>query len=149
MDFGKVAVMMGGKSAEREVSLKSGAAVLAALRSSGVDAHRFDPQDKALEALHAEGYQRVFIALHGRGGEDGTLQGALDLLERAYRERDVRMSFLVIDIGPRWSKLRAEPRFLALMQQMKLPMPATGAKPAVRTNVPASANTSAADRSNR
>ena len=80
MDFGKVAVMMGGKSAEREVSLKSGAAVLAALRSNGVDAHAFDPQDKPLEALHAEGYQRVFIALHGRGGEDGTLQGALDLL---------------------------------------------------------------------
>jgi D-alanine-D-alanine ligase len=97
MDFGKVAVMMGGKSAEREVSLKSGAAVLAALRSSGVDAHRFDPQDKPLEALHAEGYQRVFIALHGRGGEDGTLQGALDLLAIPYTGSGVLASALAMD----------------------------------------------------
>ncbi|MDK9701766.1 MAG: D-alanine--D-alanine ligase [Sulfuritalea sp.] len=97
MDFGKVAVMMGGKSAEREVSLKSGAAVLAALRSSGVDAHGFDPQGKALEALHAEGYQRVFIALHGRGGEDGTLQGALDLLGIPYTGSGVLASALAMD----------------------------------------------------
>jgi len=97
MDFGKVAVMMGGKSAEREVSLKSGAAVLAALRSSGVDAHSFDPQDKPLEALHAEGYQRVFIALHGRGGEDGTLQGALDLLAIPYTGSGVLASALAMD----------------------------------------------------
>ncbi|MDP2132069.1 MAG: D-alanine--D-alanine ligase [Sulfuritalea sp.] len=97
MDFGKVAVMMGGKSAEREVSLKSGAAVLAALRSSGVDAHSFDPQDKALEALHAEGFQRVFIALHGRGGEDGTLQGALDLLAIPYTGSGVLASALAMD----------------------------------------------------
>jgi D-alanine-D-alanine ligase len=97
MDFGKVAVMMGGKSAEREVSLKSGAAVLAALRSSGVDAHRFDPQDKALEALHAEGFNRVFIALHGRGGEDGTLQGALDLLAIPYTGSGVLASALAMD----------------------------------------------------
>ncbi|MCM2307295.1 MAG: D-alanine--D-alanine ligase [Sulfuritalea sp.] len=97
MDFGKVAVMMGGKSAEREVSLKSGTAVLAALRSSGVDAHSFDPQDKALEALHAEGFQRVFIALHGRGGEDGTLQGALDLLAIPYTGSGVLASALAMD----------------------------------------------------
>lgn len=97
MDFGKVAVMMGGKSAEREVSLKSGAAVLAALRSSGVDAHAFDPRDKALEALHAEGFQRVFIALHGRGGEDGTLQGALDLLDIPYTGSGVLGSALAMD----------------------------------------------------
>jgi D-alanine-D-alanine ligase len=97
MDFGKVAVMMGGKSAEREVSLKSGAAVLAALRSSGVDAHSFDPQDKPLEALHAEGYRRVFIALHGRGGEDGTLQGALDLLAIPYTGSGVLASALAMD----------------------------------------------------
>jgi D-alanine-D-alanine ligase len=97
MNFGKVAVMMGGKSAEREVSLKSGAAVLAALRSSGVDAHGFDPQDKALEALHAEGFQRVFIALHGRGGEDGTLQGALDLLGIPYTGSGVLASALAMD----------------------------------------------------
>jgi D-alanine-D-alanine ligase len=97
MDFGKVAVMMGGKSAEREVSLKSGAAVLAALRSSGVDAHPFDPRDKPLEALHGEGYQRVFIALHGRGGEDGTLQGALDLMAIPYTGSGVLASALAMD----------------------------------------------------
>jgi D-alanine-D-alanine ligase len=97
MDFGKVAVMMGGKSAEREVSLKSGAAVLAALRSSGVDAHAFDPRDKALEALHGEGFKRVFIALHGRGGEDGTLQGALDLLAIPYTGSGVLASALAMD----------------------------------------------------
>ena len=97
MDFGKVAVMMGGKSAEREVSLKSGAAVLAALRSCGVDAHSFDPRDKPLEALHAEGFQRVFIALHGRGGEDGTLQGALDLLALPYTGSGVLASALAMD----------------------------------------------------
>ncbi|MBL8479825.1 MAG: D-alanine--D-alanine ligase [Sterolibacteriaceae bacterium] len=97
MEFGKVAVMMGGKSAEREVSLKSGAAVLAALRSSGVDAHAFDPRDKALEALHGEGFRRVFIALHGRGGEDGSLQGALDLLAIPYTGSGVLASALAMD----------------------------------------------------
>ena len=97
MDFGKVAVMMGGKSAEREVSLKSGAAVLTALRSCGVDAHSFDPRDKALEALHGEGFKRVFIALHGRGGEDGTLQGALDLLGMPYTGSGVLASALAMD----------------------------------------------------
>lgn len=97
MDFGKVAVMMGGESAEREVSLKSGTAVLAALRSSGVDAHTFDPRDKPLEALHAEGFQRVFIALHGRGGEDGTLQGALGFLGLPYTGSGVLASALAMD----------------------------------------------------
>lgn len=79
----------------------------------------------------------------------GETPAALDLLERAYRERDVRMSFLVIDMNPRWNNLRAQPRFLALMRQMKLPVPAKAATPAVRTNRTAPANTSAADRSNR
>jgi D-alanine-D-alanine ligase len=97
MDFGKVAVMMGGKSAEREVSLKSGAAVLAALRSSRIDAHDFDPRDKPLEALHAEGFKRVFIAQHGRGGEDGSLQGALDLLAIPYTGSGVLASALAMD----------------------------------------------------
>jgi D-alanine-D-alanine ligase len=97
MNFGKVAVMMGGTSAEREVSLKSGAAVLAALRASGVDAHCFDPREKALEALHAEGFVRVFIALHGRGGEDGALQGALDLLAIPYTGSGVLASALAMD----------------------------------------------------
>ncbi len=97
MDFGRVAVMMGGKSAEREVSLKSGTAVLAALRGAGVDAHAFDPAHKPLEALHAEGCQRVFIALHGRGGEDGSMQGALDLLGIPYTGSGVLASALAMD----------------------------------------------------
>jgi D-alanine-D-alanine ligase len=97
MEFGKVAVMMGGKSAEREVSLKSGAAVLAALRAGGIDAHAFDPREKPLEALHAEGFRRVFIALHGRGGEDGSLQGALDLLDIPYTGSGVLASALAMD----------------------------------------------------
>jgi D-alanine-D-alanine ligase len=76
--FGKVGVLLGGRSAEREVSLKSGAMVLGALCSRGVDAHPFDPRDRGLDALIAERFDRVFIALHGRYGEDGTIQGALE-----------------------------------------------------------------------
>ena len=94
-DFGKVAVMLGGNSAEREVSLKSGAAVLAALRSRGVDAHGFDPAMQPLEAL--KGFQRVFIALHGRGGEDGSLQGALTLMRIPYTGSGVLASALAMD----------------------------------------------------
>lgn len=97
MNFGKVAVMMGGKSAERDVSLKSGAAVLSALRSAGIDAAPFDPQDKPLEALHGENFNRVFIALHGRGGEDGCLQGALNLLNIPYTGSGVLASALAMD----------------------------------------------------
>jgi D-alanine-D-alanine ligase len=88
---------MGGRSAEREISLKSGTAVLAALRSCGIDAHSFDPRDKPLEALHGEGFKRVFIALHGRGGEDGTLQGALELLGIPYTGSGVLASALAMD----------------------------------------------------
>jgi len=83
-NLGKVAVMFGGNSAEREISLKSGNAVLAALRRAGVDAHPFDPAGRPLAALKDENYDRVFIALHGRGGEDGSLQGALDLMGIPY-----------------------------------------------------------------
>jgi D-alanine-D-alanine ligase len=97
VNFGKVAVMLGGNSAEREVSLKSGAAVLAALRAKGVDAHPFDPQDKPLEALHSENFSRVFIALHGRGGEDGSMQGALNLLNIPYTGSGVLASALAMD----------------------------------------------------
>ena len=82
--FGQVAVLMGGRSAEREVSLKSGAAVLAALRKSGVDAHPFDPAERDLHVLREEKFDRVFIALHGRFGEDGTVQGALELMGIPY-----------------------------------------------------------------
>jgi D-alanine-D-alanine ligase len=95
--FGKVAVLFGGKSAEREVSLKSGAAVLAALRRSGVDAHAFDPAVQDLQALSDESYDRAFIALHGRFGEDGTVQGALELLGIPYTGSGVLASALGMD----------------------------------------------------
>ncbi len=75
--FGKVAVLMGGRSAERKISLKSGRAVLAALKHRGVNAHAFDPSERPLDHLRSEGFDRAFIALHGRLGEDGTVQGAL------------------------------------------------------------------------
>jgi D-alanine-D-alanine ligase len=96
-DFGKVAVLLGGKSAEREVSLKSGGMVLAALRSRGVDAHAFDPGERGLEELIAERFDRVFIALHGRYGEDGTIQGALELLGLPYTGSGVLASALAMD----------------------------------------------------
>ena len=83
-DFGKVAVLYGGKSAEREISIMSGSGVLKALRSKGIDAHAFDPAERELGELRREGYARCFIALHGRGGEDGTLQGALEQIGRAH-----------------------------------------------------------------
>ena len=96
-NFGKVAVLFGGKSAEREVSLKSGAAVLAALQRSGVDAHAFDPAVQNLQALRDEGYERAFIALHGRFGEDGTVQGALEYLGIPYTGSGVMASALAMD----------------------------------------------------
>lgn len=96
-NFGKVAVMFGGDSAEREVSLKSGSAVLKALRGAGVDAHAFDPREKPLSALRDEHFQRAFIALHGRGGEDGTLQGALELMGIPYTGSGVLASALAMD----------------------------------------------------
>ncbi len=96
-NFGKVAVLYGGRSAEREVSLKSGNAVLAALRKSGVDAHGFDPSMQDLHTLLDEGYQRVFIALHGRFGEDGTVQGALELMGIPYTGSGVLASALAMD----------------------------------------------------
>ncbi|ATE58890.1 D-alanine--D-alanine ligase [Thauera sinica] len=95
--FGKVAVLFGGSSAEREVSLMSGRAVLAALQEAGVDAHAFDPAERDLYALKEEGYDRVFIALHGRGGEDGTVQGALELMGIPYTGSGVMASALAMD----------------------------------------------------
>ena len=82
--FGKVAVLFGGDSSEREVSLMSGRGVLAALLASGVDAHAFDPAERPMQALLEDGFARVFIALHGRHGEDGTVQGALELMHIPY-----------------------------------------------------------------
>jgi len=95
--FGRVAVLMGGRSAEREISLKSGAMVLAALRKSGVDVHAFDPRDQRLEQLIAQKFDRVFIALHGRFGEDGTVQGALEYLGIPYTGSGVMASALAMD----------------------------------------------------
>jgi D-alanine-D-alanine ligase len=95
--FGKVAVLLGGRSAEREVSLRSGGMVLAALRRRGVDAHAFDPRDAGLEQLIAQRFDRVFIALHGRFGEDGTVQGALEYLGLPYTGSGVMGSALAMD----------------------------------------------------
>src|SRR5512147_2221476 len=95
--FGKVAVLFGGRSAEREVSLKSGSAVLAALQRSGVDAYAFDPAQRDLSELKKEKFDRVFIILHGRYGEDGTVQGALELLGIPYTGSGVMASSIAID----------------------------------------------------
>jgi D-alanine-D-alanine ligase len=97
MNFGKVAVLMGGKSAEREISLMSGNGVLKALRSKGVDAQAFDPAARDLFELKREGFARCFIALHGRGGEDGTVQGALEVLGVPYTGSGVLGSALAMD----------------------------------------------------
>lgn len=96
-DFGRVAVLYGGRSAEREVSLKSGAAVLAALLESGVDAFGIDVGDDLLQRLSAERIDRAFIILHGRGGEDGSMQGLLECLGIPYTGSGVLASALAMD----------------------------------------------------
>ena len=95
--LGKVAVLTGGSSAERQVSQMSGAGVLAALLSQGVDAHAFDPAERDLSELKRDGFDRVFIALHGRHGEDGTVQGALELLGLPYTGSGVMASSMAMD----------------------------------------------------
>ena len=95
--FGKVAVLLGGKSAEREISLMSGNNVLEGLRRAGVDAYPFDPAQRELAGLKEEGFDRVFIALHGRYGEDGTVQGALELMGIPYTGSGVLASALCMD----------------------------------------------------
>ena len=95
--LGKVAVLTGGSSAEREVSIMSGTGVLAALRSQGVDAHAFDPSQRELAELRHEGFARCFIALHGRHGEDGSVQGALELLGIPYTGSGVMASAIAMD----------------------------------------------------
>ncbi|MFZ1498876.1 MAG: D-alanine--D-alanine ligase [Giesbergeria sp.] len=97
LGLGKVAVLMGGASAEREVSLMSGAGVLAALQGQGVDAHAFDPAQSDLGELRRAGFARCFIALHGRHGEDGTVQGALELLGIPYTGPGVMASSIAMD----------------------------------------------------
>ncbi|MAD76658.1 MAG: D-alanine--D-alanine ligase [Rheinheimera sp.] len=107
-NFGKVAVMFGGYSAERDVSLRSGKAVLSALQQAGVDAVAFDPAEQPLTALMNDvNAERVFIVLHGRGGEDGTMQGALQLLGLPYTGSGVLGSALAMD------KIRCKRLFLA------------------------------------
>jgi D-alanine-D-alanine ligase len=113
-DFGKVAVLMGGRSAEREISLKSGTAVLDGLRRAGVDAHGVDAGDDVLAVLDAGAFDRVFIVLHGRGGEDGVMQGALETLGLPYTGSGVLGSALSMD------KLRTK----RIWQAMGLPTPA-------------------------
>ena len=95
--LGRVAVLMGGSSAEREISLLSGSGVLAALRSQGVDAHAFDPAERPVWALKDDGFDRAFIALHGRLGEDGTVQAALELLGIPYTGSGVMASAIAMD----------------------------------------------------
>jgi D-alanine-D-alanine ligase len=111
--LGKVAVLLGGRSAEREVSLKSGSMVLEALKSRGVDAHAFDPAERGLEELAREKFSRAFIVLHGRFGEDGTVQGVLEWLGIPYTGSGVLASALAMD------KLRAK----RIWQAEKLPTP--------------------------
>ncbi len=133
--YGKVAVLFGGNSAEREVSLMSGAAVLAALQGAGVDAHAFDPAERDLHALKDEGYDRVFIALHGRGGEDGTVQGALELMGIPYTGSGVMASALAMDKWrtkmvwqaaglptPRYAILDADTDWAAVAADLGLPI---------------------------
>jgi D-alanine-D-alanine ligase len=97
-EFGKVAVLMGGQSAEREISLQSGTAVLQALQAAGIDAHGLDPADAGLvDELSSGGYARAFIALHGRGGEDGVMQGLLNMLGLPYTGSGVLGSALAMD----------------------------------------------------
>jgi D-alanine-D-alanine ligase len=95
--LGKVAVLMGGSSAERPISLMSGTGVLAALQSQGVDAHAFDPAERELFELKREGFARCFIALHGRFGEDGAVQGALELMRVPYTGSGVLASAIAMD----------------------------------------------------
>ena len=97
VNFGKVAVLMGGLSAERDISLMSGQGVLQALRAQGVDAHAFDPAERDLGELKTEGFARCFIALHGRFGEDGTVQGALEMMGIPYTGSGVMASSIAID----------------------------------------------------
>jgi len=138
-DLGRVAVLMGGDSAEREVSLMSGAGVLQALQSLGVDAQAFDPAERGLHALKDEGFARAFVALHGRHGEDGTVQGALELLGIPYTGSGVMASAICMDKvmtkrvwlaeglpTPRWLRLapgeQQRERVIAVPDDLGLPL---------------------------
>src|SRR6202790_4301136 len=133
--FGHVAVLFGGDSSEREISLLSGNAVLAGLKRRGVDAHAFDPRDRALPTLVDERFDRVWIALHGPGGEDGTLQGALEYLGVPYTGSGVMGSAIGMDklrtkrlglaVGVPTADfvvLRGAADFETALQRLKLPL---------------------------
>jgi D-alanine-D-alanine ligase len=133
--FGKVAVLFGGRSAERAVSLKSGSLVLAALMAKGVDAHAFDPAERLITDVKKDGYARAFIALHGRYGEDGTVQGALELLGIPYTGSGVLSSALAMDKWrtkliwqscgvptPRYELLNRNSDFAAVVGRLGLPL---------------------------
>jgi len=131
----KVAVLMGGKAAEREISLMSGNGVLEALRSKGVDAHAFDPGERDLGELKRGGFARCFIALHGRGGEDGTIQGALEMMGIPYTGSGVLGSALAMDKArtklvwqasgiptPAWEPLHPDSDMKAVAARLGLPL---------------------------
>jgi D-alanine-D-alanine ligase len=133
--IGKTAVLMGGPSAEREISLISGKAVLKALNEKGVDAHAFDPKEHELFDMKREGFQRAFIALHGRFGEDGTVQGALEVLGIPYTGSGVMASALSMDKWrtklvwmasgiptPRFVLLTAHADFAKVVDKLGLPI---------------------------
>lgn len=134
-NFGKVAVLLGGRSAERAISLQSGQAILDALCKSGIDAHPFDPAEQALEELLHQDFNCAFIALHGRFGEDGTIQGALELMGIPYTGSGVLASALAMDkwrtklvwqaVGihsPRYALLQADSNFKEIADTLGLPL---------------------------
>ena len=134
-DFGKTAVLLGGDSAAREISLLSGNAVLAALKRRGVDAHGFDPKDKSLSALVSEGFARAWNSLHGPGGEDGLMQGALEWLGVPYTGSGVLASALTMDklktkrvvvgagyTAPQYAVLSSEADLDPALKRIGLPM---------------------------
>lgn len=134
-EFGKVGVLFGGRSAEREISLMSGSGVLKALQSQGIDAHPFDPAQRSLAELAAEKFDRVFIALHGRYGEDGTLQGALEQLGIPYTGPGVLASSIAMDKAmtkriwlheglstPKFEMLSADTDWAAVVAKLGLPL---------------------------
>ena len=134
-NFGKVAVLMGGFSSEREISLDSGAAILNALKSKGIDSHAFDPKETPLAELKTQGFQTAFNILHGTYGEDGAVQGALELLGIPYTGSGVAASAIGMDkyrckliwqaLGlpvPEFAVLHEDSDFDAVEQQLGLPM---------------------------
>jgi D-alanine-D-alanine ligase len=133
--FGRVGVLLGGRSSEREISLMSGRAVLEALRSKGIDAHPFDPYLQSVTELERSGFERVFIALHGRFGEDGTIQGVLETLRIPYTGSGVQASAVAIDKlvtkrlwvwagipTPAWRELEADSDFDAVARDLGGPV---------------------------